>query len=68
MRKTVFAGSVKIQKTHISQFKASAQAVNHILSQIRVVRVPNQANGDDLWRVHQHTTNTDLFPAVTLRI
>jgi len=68
MTKAVLVGSVKTQNTHISQFKASAQAVNHVLSQIRVVRVPHQANGDDLWRVHQHTANTDLFPTVTLRI
>ena len=51
---------------HISQTQAGSQAVYDVLRQVRVVRVPHQADGHDLRRVHQHPADTQHLPTVTL--
>ena len=58
---------IQVINTHITQLKAGAQAVNDILCQVWVVRVPYQPNCDNLWCVHQHTANPNPFSTVALK-
>ncbi|TNN68420.1 hypothetical protein EYF80_021341 [Liparis tanakae] len=46
--------------------QAGPQAVDDVLRQVRVVRVPHQPDGHDLRRVHQHPADTQHLPTVTL--
>lgn len=52
--------------SYISEPQDGTQAVNNIFSQVRVFRVPHQADGDDLWGIHQYTSNTELLSTVAL--
>ncbi len=52
--------------SYISEPQDGAQAMNDVFCQVRVVWVPHQANGDDLWGVHQDTSNTELLSTVAL--
>ncbi len=53
--------------SHIPEAQAGSQGVNDILSKVWVVRVPNQADGDDLWTVQEDTSHPELLPTLTLR-
>lgn len=39
----------------------------NILGQVRVVRVPNQTDSNDLWTVEENSGHPELLPALTLR-
>lgn len=55
-----------MRSPYISQTQTGPQAVYDILRQVRVVRVPHQPDGHDLWGVHQHPADTQHLPTVTL--
>lgn len=41
--------------------------MNHVLGQVRVIRVPDQTDGDDLGTVEEDTGHPELLPTLTLR-
>ena len=53
-------------RPYVPQAQAGPQAVDDVLGQVGVDRVPHQADGNDLGRVHQHPTNAQLLATVTL--
>lgn len=53
--------------TYIPEAQAGSQGVDDILSQVRVIRVPHQADGDDLRTVEEDASHPQLLTALTLR-
>lgn len=53
--------------SYVSETQDCAQTVDDVLGEVGVFRVPHQADGDDLRRVHEHATDTKLLSTVTLR-
>lgn len=47
--------------------EVSCQTPNHIAGQVRVLGVPDQADGDDLWAVHQDAADLYFLATVTLK-
>lgn len=45
----------------------SGQTPNHVAGQVRVLRVPDQADGDDLRAVHQDAADLYFLATVTLK-
>lgn len=56
-----------VRVSYIAQTQAGSQSVNDVLGQVRVVRVPHQADGDDLWTVEEDASRSELLTALTLR-
>lgn len=54
-------------RSYITKAQAGTQSVDDVLSQIRMIRVPNQADGDDLRTVEEDTSHAELLPTLTLR-
>lgn len=54
-------------KSYISKAQAGAQCVDDVLSQIWMIRVPDQTDGDDLWTVEEDTSHAELLTTLTLR-
>lgn len=43
------------------------QRANHVLREVRLVRVPHEADGNDLRAVHEDASDPDLLPTFALR-
>lgn len=55
-----------VRCSYIPQTQAGSQAVDDVLSQVRVVRIPHQTDGNDLRGIHQHPADTQHLPTVAL--
>lgn len=53
--------------SYVSKAQAGSQCVNDVLSEVRVIRVPHQTDGDDLRTVKEDTGHPELLTALTLR-
>jgi len=54
-------------RSYIPEAQAGSQRVDDVLGQVGVVRVPDQADGDDLGTVEQDASDAELLAALTLR-
>lgn len=52
---------------HVSEVQAGPQGVDDVLGEVRVVRVPHQADGDDLGAVEEDASHPQLLTALTLK-
>lgn len=53
--------------SYIAQAQAGSQGVYDVLSKVRVIRVPNQTDGDDLRAVEEDPSHPELLTTLTLR-
>lgn len=50
-----------------AQVQTGSERPNDIVGQIRLLRIPDESNRDDLWTVEEHAANLDTLTAVALR-
>lgn len=53
--------------SYVSQAQARSQRVEDVLGQVRVLRVPDQADGDHLRTVEENPSGLELLPTLALR-
>lgn len=56
----------RVCSSYVTKPQASAQGVNDVLSEVRMIRVPNQTDGDDLRTVEEDTGHPELLTTLTL--
>lgn len=57
----------KERRRYPGEGEVRGQAPNHVAGQVRVLGVPDQANGDDLRAVHQDAADLYFLATVTLK-
>lgn len=53
-------------ETHCRETEMRAQRPDDVLREVRLVRVPDEADGDDLGGVHEDPSDPDPLPTVAL--
>lgn len=52
--------------SYISQMEARSQCVDNVLGEVRVLWIPDQSDGNDLWTVEENPACPELLPTLTL--
>lgn len=55
------------RSTHRGEGEMRPQRADHVLGEVRLVRVPHEADGNDLRGVHEDASDPDLLPTFALR-